>query len=174
MSITDELREWASSELSYKTRFDELIAIADRIDERVENIRSNEHHKGYQDGIMDGCSHYDPERTECMVSEEHGYIKLPVDADGEPIHVDDWIINPDISNQKHKVAAITTESVYWWGEDGCHWRYSHLVRHYHEPTVEDVLREFANMAKEHAWPDFNDLVDEYAKRIEKAVEHECD
>lgn len=34
-SITDELREWASSNLSYKTRFDELVAIADHIDANV-------------------------------------------------------------------------------------------------------------------------------------------
>lgn len=30
MSITNELREWASDSISYKTKFDDLTAIADR------------------------------------------------------------------------------------------------------------------------------------------------
>ena len=45
MSITDELREWASASLSYKSRYDALIAIADRIDaehERLERMRAIE------------------------------------------------------------------------------------------------------------------------------------
>lgn len=74
---------------------------------------------------------------------EHGddWIKLPVDADGVPIHIGDWIVNPDISNQKQKVAAIAPDSVYWWGENGCHWRRSHHVRHHRPDTWERIIED---------------------------------
>ena len=70
------------------------------------------------------------------------YTALPVDADGVPIHVGDWITGD--WDAKAKVVAITSEDVYWWEPDGCHWCHAHEVRHHHAPTVEDVLDEFAN------------------------------
>ena len=69
-------------------------------------------------------------------------VPLPVDADGVPIHVGDWITGD--WDAKAKVVAITSEDVYWWEPDGCHWCHAHEVRHHHAPTVEDVLDEFAN------------------------------
>ena len=68
------------------------------------------------------------------------YVALPVDADGVPIRVGDWITG--VWDAKAKVVAITSEAVYWWEPDGCHWCHAHEVRHHHVPTVEDVLREF--------------------------------
>ena len=68
------------------------------------------------------------------------YTALPEDADGVPIHVGDWITGD--WDAKAKVVAITSEDVYWWEPDGCHWCHAYEVRHHHAPTVEDVLREF--------------------------------
>ena len=98
-----------------------------------------------------------------MHKAQDDWIKLPVDADGEPIHIGDWIVNPDIPNQKQKVAAVTPESVYWWSEDGCHWRYSHLVCHYHPDTweriIEDARKYRLNINGSYLWKNkFDELV----------------
>ena len=71
-----------------------------------------------------------------------GWVRLPVDADGVPIHIGDWITGD--WDAKAKVVAITSEDVYWWEPDGCHWCHAYEVRHHYAPTVEDVLREFAS------------------------------
>lgn len=105
------------------------------------------------DGLLAECDNIDAihrsleqENERLRDASERGddCIKLPVDADGVPIHIGDWIVNPDISNQKQKVAAIAPDSVYWWGEDGCHWRRSHHVRHYRPDTWERIIEDAIN------------------------------
>ena len=192
MNITEELRKWArqfrhvwvdphSGDLTYITNEhacppsldamrleDYITAIADRIDERVKNIRFNERHKGYQDGIMDGCSHYDPERTECMVSEEHDYIKLPVDADGEPIHVGDVMEWPT-TGETFEVVGIGDGTLFYI-EDGSEladWTGASTKRHHHVPTVEDELLEFADRYAECAdEANWQDIVADFAQRLQ--------
>jgi hypothetical protein len=121
MNITDELRKWAEEfwEFAYSKFGDkaELLAIADRIDA--------EHERQLEVLYRD------------MSDAE--YVELPKDADGEYIHVGDrmqvcktgtvfdvtllrlinsgWVVNP--------VNFVPSD-----------------LRHYHAPTVEDVLREF--------------------------------
>lgn len=81
-SITDELRECIATavwqyENDVKTAYipkDKLTAIADRIDER--------HERGMADAEL-GAS-----PTEAQMA-ELGWVKLPVDADGVPIHIGD-------------------------------------------------------------------------------------
>ena len=174
MSITDELREWMRVVL---TDDDPAHAIADRIDERVKNIRFNEHHKGYQDGIMDGCSHYDPEHTECMVLEEHAYIKLPVDADGEVIHIGDRV-----ENNERVVRIVLTDgswepSVYVEKlPNVLHEYFCNEISHYHEPTVEDVLREFfsryVRYVKTNPKEEDDAIIAEYAAKLRLAGDAE--
>ena len=96
------------------------------------------------------------------------YIELPKDADGVPVHVGDWIYWH--VGHKAKVVAVTSDDVYWWEEDGCHWCHSVEVRHYHKPTVEDVLWEFANEVQ--TCFDTVDTIAEYAKKLREAIEHE--
>lgn len=120
----------------------------------------------YAVGLTDLCDNIDAihrsleQENERMCKAQDDYIKLPVDADGVPIHIGDWIINPDISNQKQKVTSITPDSVYWWGEGGCHWRYSHLVRHYHPDTWESIIedaREYElNIGGSYLWKNKSD------------------
>ena len=77
MSITDELREFAREHQPYKSELynaqvcDHLCAIADRID------AEHEHAIGH-------VNDYDPETMD-----EHGWVKLPLDADEVPIRVGD-------------------------------------------------------------------------------------
>lgn len=178
MSITSELREWVKT--LYIPCSDEVKReaerIADRIDERVENIRFNEHHKGYEDGIMDGCSHYDPESTECMVSEEYGYIKLPKDADGEYIHIGDEVDTEHFGTVEVEGFMHHSVVFYNYSEQPAYLctTPASLCRHHHEPTVEDVLREFAKCWDDPAHYAKGELVETFAEKLREAIEHERD
>jgi len=66
------------------------------------------------------------------------YQLLPVDADGVPIHVHDWI---EVHDEKQRVAAVATGSVFWWEEDGCHWTQSFMCRRVKPRTLEDIVTE---------------------------------
>lgn len=83
MSITDELRECIATavwqyENGIKTAYipkDRLTAIADRIDERYKRDMATAQQVGYNEG-----------EDAAMRS---GWVELPKDADGVPIHVGD-------------------------------------------------------------------------------------
>ena len=99
------------------------------------------------------------------------YMAYPLDADGVPINVGDWITGD--WDAKAKVVAITSEDVYWWEPDGCHWCHAYEVRHYHAPTVEDVLREFALACEDagNAGPEVERIAAEYAAKLRLAEDN---
>ena len=158
MSITDELRhEVANYPFRDNRDFALFEAIADRIDA--------EHERMFDDLTVD----MQPMTDESMA--EHGWMRLPVDADGEYIHIADvmcWL-NEDVPN---KVDCMHLCGDGWWV-------YSHGVgvrskelRHYHATTVEDVLREFvqefidfATCIDDH---EVTDAIEQYAKRLKLA------
>ena len=174
MSITDELRECIATaiwqyENDVKTAYipkDKLLAIADRIDA--------EHEKAVTAAHSNGITKYGS-----MVARE--YVKLPVDADGKVIHVEDEVELLDGSNR------FKAEWLEWDGEDwavhetigyGAYHEPSSL-RHSHKPTVEDVLREFAERicSGDHAVINGTyrgledlDLLAEYAAKLQLAGE----
>jgi hypothetical protein len=173
MSITDELMEWARRNLYYKKRFDELTAIANRIEE------AHKHAIGY----VDDRDH------ETMA--ENGWVRLPVDADGVPIRIGDVMEGIDkydtLKKVKGKVITVSFESdgtadvaIQAWNSDGKSWHRTYLdsgasvYRHYHEPTVEDVLREFSCvlMGKREFDGDVTEAVAEYAAKLRLAGETE--
>ena len=127
-SITKELREWAHEHLYKSGIRSDLLAIADRIDA--------EHERAVMSAMNDALYHANDESMA-----ELGWVRLPKDAEGVSIRVGDWITGR--WDAKAKVVAVTSDDVYWWEPDGCHWCHAFEVRHYHKPTVEDVLREFA-------------------------------
>lgn len=133
---------------------DNIDAIHRSLEQENERLRdalehSNDYDAGYKAGHTVGFDEGFASADDWLAEhegamEDHGWIKLPLDADGEPIHIGDWIVNqdiPDVSNQEQKVAAITPASVYWWSEGRCHWRYSHLVRHYRPDTFESIIED---------------------------------
>lgn len=125
MSITDELREWASVEVPYKYGH-QLNAIADRIDTE------------YQKAIRELNNFADAS------------VLLPVDADGEIIHVGDVM---EYGKARGRVIALMLSNYpkKWGG--GLHWGIQlegeHAptaldgLFHHYKPTVEDVMVEFA-------------------------------
>jgi hypothetical protein len=148
MSITDELRKYANG---YETLVNhKLLAIADRIDA--------EHERQLEVLYRD------------MSDAE--YVKLPKDADGEYIHVGDKVIcgvsvwtvtGLELVGDRWSVrCTIYNES----GGSGTA-SYSPIdLRHYHAPTVEDVLREFGDWyAHTKGGCDEDGIIAEYAAKL---------
>ena len=164
MSITDELRKFADDRTFLGNDYMELYAIADRIDER------HKHAIGYVDDR-------DPDT---MI--ENGWIRLPKDADGEYIHIGDEMEGVDkydsLKKVMGKVITVSFESdgttdvaIQAWGSDGKSWHrayldpYASVYRHYHAPTVEDVLHEFICDHEEGVRNEV-DLIAEYAAKLQ--------
>ena len=82
-------------------------------------------------------------------------VPLPMDADGVPIHVGDRVqlIGNDPSTVSHMSLAGDGWRVYakYDGDLGTGSGEPSRIRHHHTPTVEDVLREFAD-----AWAEWKD------------------
>ena len=157
MSITDELREWAvnhRAELDMGQLYPAMIeCIADRIDAEHEAACA----KAYGDGAM----------SVPIALDESQWVKLPKDADGVPIHVGDVMAYAD-NTKPMEVVALVPPAVFL-TEDGP--RYADMCRHYHAPTVEGVLREFADRVcnSGHQWGlDAADTIAEYAAKLRLA------
>lgn len=156
MSITDELREWAHGFNGPWRRNEEmLLAIADRIDA--------EHERAVMSTMNDALYHANDESMA-----ELGWVRLPKDADGEPIHIGDVMENlrEDLEPQLHHRFRVYSIRYRDYGqgcvlaEDG----YPSILysaeecRHYHEPTVEDVLRECCYKYHSVLIDDMNDAI----------------
>lgn len=137
MSITDELREYASNN-DIMHYHHEYIAIADRIDAEHERVRAES-----SITIIDMTD-------ESMA--EHGWVRLPKDADGEYIHIGDEL---DYLEALHTdvPARFKVQDMFYYGNGKWHLRAypatyePEKCRHHHAPTVEDVLLEFADLVR---------------------------
>lgn len=137
MSITDELR--AAMPVSYghvdmeATRFDHLCDAIDAVHASLE--RENASLRVELDDALDGGI---PMTDENMLAE--GWIRLPKDADGEYVHIGDVMecIGLD-SDEILTVRGVGNGMLFY--IDGCDvkWTVARNKRHYHAPTVEDVL-----------------------------------
>ena len=156
MSITDELRKWAHGFNGPWRRNEEmLLAIADRIDA--------EHEKAEQD-LIDANNQME-QLCECS-------IRLPVDADGVPIHVGDKVTEHE-DGHTFKVDGFMDWDGEWWVfmRDGIQAPASRCT-HYHEPTVEDVLRAMLDALDVDVCADPDATIAEYAKRLRLVEEDE--
>ena len=179
MSITDKLRSWAEGDalragMSLRTARDQAIAIADRIDAEHESACA----EAYGNGVM----------SVPIALDESQWVKLPVDADGVPIHIGDEMEGVDkydtLKEVRGKVITVSFESdgivdvaIQAWNSDGKSWHRAYLdpdasvYRHYHAPTVEDVLREFAlAVCKDDALTIREGVVEKYAAKLRLAEE----
>lgn len=170
MSITDELRDWAEDNTlrdreltTYPPQhvvqgvLEELLAIANRIDEE------------YKKAIR-----------ELNNLAEHSVL-LPVDVDGEIIHVGDMMEYG--KSRGHVIALMLSNYPKKWG-GGLHWgvqlegeqaptALDRMFHHYREPTIKDVLRE---MAVEYEYAEDGEdkeaVLEEYATKLHLAKEDE--
>ena len=149
MSATDELRAWAHGPDEGDDWLDRIDEFCDRIDEEHERVVRERRRS---------CVYYDPERHYCSCHDfdVSGYVELPKDADGEYIHVGDVVdVMPtdkftghrDVVVTsvifKHSAALVTVDTA-----DRPFTFMPNRIRHHHAPTVEDVLREFAEKMNE--------------------------
>ena len=176
MSITDELREWVKSLYTPNSGELKLQAerIADRIDAEHESKVSYWQDASYKDGYDEGFASADDYFTDKRETlKEHGWVKLPVDADGVPIRVGDVMCNTHKDGfMAKRVTGLCAHSSGRWtvevDEAKLRWHDADKLCHYTPPTVEDVLREFAGtLAKADCnWgSDVDEAVAEYAAKL---------
>lgn len=170
MSITDELREWARDNTvqgevitthpvkhPVHGTLESLVAISDRIDAT------------YEEDVNTACKLANSLSADELA--EHGWIRLPVDVDGVPIHVGDRV--EYLTGGRDIVRFVTLNGDGWTvNERG--WE-PFTMHHYTPPTVEGVLREFADRVcnSGHQWGlDAADTIAEYAAKLRLAGDGE--
>lgn len=98
-------------------------------------------------------------------------VELPKDADGVPIHVGDVMEWCD-SGETLTVEGIGKDIVFYIDNGGAEWTAARNKRHHHEPTVEDVLREFAEKVIDSqipsVHPTYEEAITEYAAKLRLA------
>ena len=188
MSITDELREAAHYMADPTHDFlplvvsGDLLAIADRIDAEHEKALDEwkaEHGQMWLKGYSE-CHAELLEGNETLASdlERCGWVRLPIDADGVPIHVGDVVTMQLLFDGESKPLVVDRMELSH-GRDGdlwcialdtdkgC-WNQPSLMRHYTPPTVEDVLDEFVARWMDTHHDDLPALKAEYAAKLRLA------
>ena len=162
MSITDELRRFIKDPLlgyvSRSQHIEVLTKIADRIDAEHESACA----EAYGNGVM----------SVPIALDESQWVKLPVDADGVPIHVgDEMVLQHEVAEKPYTVQSLTWDGEDWYFTcdegffNACGWM------HHRAPTVEDVLREFAlDVCKDDALTIREGVVEKYAAKLRLAEE----
>ena len=101
------------------------------------------------------------------------YVKLPLDANGEYIHVGDEVdfLGHSTVDAIGKDGEVFIFASNWL--DGVYAERACKLHHYHKPTLEDVLRDFAyELSKRQSSPetfDPKELYAEYAAKIREVV-----
>ena len=161
MSITDELRKWGYGFCG--DTHDVVTAIADRIDAEHERL------------MEERADRY----SELRAKMNNCYIELPKDAGGEPIHIGDKVT---CARNVWEVTGLRLTGLAWGvcctifndhGGSGTNVYPPCDLRHYHAPTVEDMLWKLLgdirpDMEDEEALP----IVAAYAKKLRLADERE--
>jgi len=158
MSITDELRHnIEGAEQLYGCECKHLLAVADRIDaehDKALNSVDDAYDSGYNVGYDEGFASADDwlaQHEDAMA--EHGWARLPKDADNVPVSVGDvmeWVRYKDGDPTIVRTVSGIGNGVFfaWSDEQGRYAQYeAHAYRHHHTPTVEDVLTEFADLVR---------------------------
>lgn len=149
MSITDELRKWARdwnwhgyTNVATQLRIE---AIANRIDaahnKALIDMRNRAINQGFDEGFAsadDWCAQHED------VMAEHGWIKLPTDAEGVLIRVGDWLAESEENPQKVKMLMLDCDG--WSVNFGDGWCLARLHKWHHvkpdtfESIIEDAMR----------------------------------
>ena len=95
------------------------------------------------------------------------YMRLPVDADGVPIHLGDTLKWPD--GGRLTVIGIGSGVVFYEDDEGVQWTTTGN-KHHCVLSVEDVLREFGDEVRRCC--DTEDTIAEYAKKLQLREEQD--
>ena len=156
MSITDELREWARGfENVWVKPASKEIVVTTGTSMPVDHVNMRLFIEGMLDRIdaehertVGFCKRLEDAAAKREDVEIFGveYTALPLDADGEYIHEHDkvdWLDHAGTWHENVTVVAVCDDGCYVMDSTVFHVHKSN-IRHHHEPTVEDVLREFAD------------------------------
>ena len=106
-------------------------------------------------------------RLEAEIAER--FMELPVDADGEPIHVGDRMIHG--SGDEVYAFALGDDKAYF-TDNHANVYHAYKCRHVHPPTVDGLLREFGDWyAHTKGGCDKESIIAEYAAKFELKEEN---
>ena len=170
MESIDRLRDWLKGRLLMGNGWNELNEIADAIEREVKANRVDAYTKGYDEGFA-SADDLAAQHEDAMAG--HGWVRLPVDAEGVPIRIGERVqlVGNDPSTVSHMSLADDGWRVYvkYDGGIGTGSGEPKRIRHHHAPTVEDVLREFvARTQMLGCVEDEYALVAEYAAKLRLA------
>jgi hypothetical protein len=179
MSITDELREWwvRKFPIMDKELNKDFTAIADRIDAEHQKALDEwkaEHGQMWLKGYAE-CHAELLEGNETLASdlERCGWIRLPLDADGEYICAGDVL---DGYGKTIEVVELRHGRGGWVliSRDGNGYADTFAFTHHHEPTVVDTLVEFALACEDagNSGPEVKRLAAEFAAKLRLAGDPE--
>ena len=181
MKSIDNLREYVenapSASIGLMVRAIPL-GMARTIEREAMEERTAAYNEGYDAGFA-SADDWAAQHEDAMA--EHGFVRLPKDADGEAIHVGD-VMDEQLPFGGYAAPAPVDTMELSRGAGGYGWMVRldsesgafinpKLLRHHHAPTVEDVLREFAERVcnSGHQWGlDAADTIAEYAARLRLA------
>lgn len=159
MKISDELRKWINTvkwlDDKMSSSHKNILAIADRIDAEYQKVL-DERFNALMDARDDGVN------AVLKGPEGFGLIALPKDADDVR-----WNIG-DKDENGNEVIAFKLASDGWYVITDNKWSFqSEKYRHYHAPTIEDVLREFGDWyAHTKGGCDEDSIIAEYAAKLQ--------
>ena len=138
MESIDRLREYVRGNCATENER-AILRMTDAIEREVEdNARFRAEAEPFHDRLCEAA-----EAREDVTLWGVDYTALPVDADGEPVHVGDVMEWPDCSTA---VVVGVGDGTFFYvedGEDAAEWSCASDKIHHRAPTVEDVLAEFA-------------------------------
>ena len=155
MSITDELREWARGfENVWVKPASKEIVVTTGTSMPVDHVNMRLFIEGMLDRVdaehertVGFCKRLEDAAAKREDVEIFGveYTALPLDADGEYIHIGDVMEWP-YGNGEFIVEGIGGNTLFYIDKDSneCEWTAAGDKRHHNKPTVEDVLREFTD------------------------------
>ena len=161
MESIDRLRDWLKGRLLLGNGWNELNEIADAIESEVKVNRVDAYTKGYDEGFA-SADDWAAQHEDAMA--ERGWVRLPLDAEGVPIHVGDLM---EVGNGRRDEVRFLTLNGNGWTFNDKGWVPS--WSHHHTLTVEDVLRDYASRILIVGCIDEEDeLVAEYAAKLRLA------
>lgn len=165
--ITDELRHnIEGAEQLYGCECRLLTEIADRIDAEHEAKVAYWQEASYKDGYDEGFASADDwcaQHEDAMA--EHGWIRMPKDADGEAWHIGDR------TESGQTIEAMGLNKHGWHFVGTVNEIDPAIHRHYHAPTVEDILCELLDKVDDDRAGQA-EIIAEYAKRLRLAGDAE--